>query len=137
MRYWKIENAVSGLVLGAYLAEDEAGALDVMARDAGYRGHAEASEVAPVAEGELLVTALWAVGDRVEAGDTPEDYDTGRVIALGDDALDAVSPRARGLVAPVAVAWDSGVRGVHEALDLREEGEEPHLAEEDEEAATA
>jgi len=124
MRYWKIENTKSGLVMGAYLADSEEGALDAMARDAGYRDHAHACEVAP--GDDLLVTALWGVDDRVEGGDTPEDYDTGTVLAIGDDVYEhEPTARERGLVSPVLVAWDSGVRTVVEALDLREEGEAP------------
>jgi hypothetical protein len=54
---WRVENTQSGCILGEYHAEDEQGALDAMARDAGYRDHAEACEVAGA--GEIAVTLLY------------------------------------------------------------------------------
>ena len=134
MRYYKIENRVSGLVLGAYLADSAEGALDAMARDAGYADYAHACEAVDPDPSEFLVEPLWGVGDRVEGGDTPEDYDTGRVLAVGDDVFElAPSARKHGFLSPVLVAWDSGARTVVEALDLREEGEAPVEREEEEE----
>lgn len=55
MRYWKITNRFSGLVLGIYGGEDEHAALDTMARDAGYADHAASCEVVPMADDELIV----------------------------------------------------------------------------------
>lgn len=46
MRHYVISNRVSGAVFGVYDGADEAAALDTMARDAGYRDHAHACEVA-------------------------------------------------------------------------------------------
>ena len=52
MTRYNISNTLSGIFLGTYEADSEAGALDAMARDAGY---AEANAVAPSAPGEILV----------------------------------------------------------------------------------
>jgi hypothetical protein len=45
--------SAEGVNLGCYVAESEAGALDVMAQDAGYRDQAEAAEVAGPFEGTV------------------------------------------------------------------------------------
>lgn len=55
--------------------------------------------------------AGWSVGDRVEGGETAEDYDTGRVSEVDGDR--------------VLVAWDSEVRTWADATRLRAEGERP------------
>ena len=58
---YRIENTRSGVILGDYTADSKEAALDAMARDAGYADYAEAQEVAPAAEGDILVTEIEAV----------------------------------------------------------------------------
>ena len=57
MKY-KIENTISGLVLGTYEASSEEDALDLLARDAGYTSYEEVQEAAPARLGEIRVVEL-------------------------------------------------------------------------------
>jgi hypothetical protein len=58
MARFQIANTQSSVVLGTYEAADEAGALDAMARTAGYADFADACRVAPIVEGEMLVVRV-------------------------------------------------------------------------------
>lgn len=63
-KHYRIDNLESGLFLGVWEAESPDAALDAMARDAGYRDHAHATEVA--GEADLRVRETSA-----DAHDTP------------------------------------------------------------------
>jgi hypothetical protein len=58
MTTYQIENTVSGLILGTYEAADEQGALDALARDAGYADHAAALAVTGEDGSDLEVRAV-------------------------------------------------------------------------------
>ena len=60
MDTYRIQNTISGADLGIYEAADEDGALDAMARDAGYADYAAACDEVPVADGEIDVTEIDA-----------------------------------------------------------------------------
>lgn len=53
---WEITNRASGEELGGYEADDEQGAVDAMARDAGYTDDAAMRREVPRGADELLVT---------------------------------------------------------------------------------
>ena len=58
MTTYRIENTISGVVLGAYEGDTPEQALEAMAHDAGYTSYFQACMVAPVREGEILVTEV-------------------------------------------------------------------------------
>lgn len=65
--------------------------------------------IEPNSDGSAMTK--FNVGDRVEGGNTPEDYDTGTVLGVTGGV--------------VLVAWDSGVRTSQPAELLRPEGSDP------------
>lgn len=58
MAKYMIENRHSAVILGTYEAEDEAAALDAMARDAGYADYAAALAVTEGDGSDLIVTEV-------------------------------------------------------------------------------
>lgn len=81
MKTFRIENTISGVVVGEYQARSERDALDAMARDAGFVDHADAQRAAPAQNGELRVTeaGVWpmthCVMERLGGQATEEDAD--------------------------------------------------------------
>lgn len=67
MRRYVVRNTATGVLLGVYAAHDARGALNALARDAGYSDHAAACRVAPVGAGELEVVELATERARLEA----------------------------------------------------------------------
>jgi hypothetical protein len=59
MNRYQIENTASGVVFGIYEGETEREALDALARDAGYKDHAEVEvQFDSYAKGEIVVTEI-------------------------------------------------------------------------------
>lgn len=117
MASYKITSS-AGVDLGTREAESPEAAIEAMHQDAGYRDSEHAADALGTTVDALcaeltivLVESQWSVGDRVEGGDTAEDYDTGRVSEVDGDR--------------VLVAWGSEVRTWADANRLRAEGERP------------
>lgn len=115
MASYKITSS-SGVDMGTWEAESPEAAAEAMRQDAGYRDSEHAADALGTTVAALnaeltivLVESQWSVGDRVEAGETADDYDTGRISEVDGDR--------------VLVAWDSGVRTWAAASSLRAEGE--------------
>ena len=83
------EQIATGEVLPLLTGDDPAGPTHADYAEAWVRCLTRQAEAA-------LAAALPPIGARVEAGDTEEDHDTGRVVAIEGDQ--------------VTVAWDSGTR---------------------------
>jgi hypothetical protein len=86
MRTFRIENTISGVVLGEYQGKCERDALDAMARDAGYADLADAQRADPAQDGELRVTevCVWPMTLYVmrRLGPEAKEEDADKVITL-------------------------------------------------------
>jgi hypothetical protein len=69
MGTYSISNRVSGLNLGTYTADTREGALDAMARDAGYESHADALATTGEDASELEVTEIASAASFAAVGD--------------------------------------------------------------------
>lgn len=84
-RTYQITSA-QGIDLGTYAAADEAGALDAMARDAGYASQAAAAEAVGPFEGTVkAVATLHQIGKLREESFTAGDEVMGQICNLALD----------------------------------------------------
>lgn len=67
--------------------------------------------------GEVTEIGAWSVGREVEAGDTFEDYDTGKVIEVR-----RAEPSGDETVVEVHIAWESGTQAWQRTDGLRDAG---------------
>ncbi len=63
MNSYRIENTVSGHILGIYRGETPEDALDALAKDAGYTDRSDMDEAVSVLPGEILVIEVADEGD--------------------------------------------------------------------------
>lgn len=129
LRYWKLMRS-SGITENIVLASSEEEALEILAREDRYLYDFPPERVvevlrASIADGDDLLIPICGVGDRVKyitCGVCAKHVDRGpgTVIAIGE-AVYAHEPtaRERDIPDPVLVEWDSGVRSVENAIDLR------------------
>lgn len=92
MTTYRISNRLSGATLGSYEADSPDGALEAMAREAGYADYAQACEAAPVQDGEIVVSEVDITDEqieqlRIEAGASGDDEQVELCVAAldGDD----------------------------------------------------
>ena len=65
MNTYRIDNTISGTFMGTFEGIDERAALDAMARDAGCSDYAAACEIAPIQDGEILISDVTNKIDEV------------------------------------------------------------------------
>lgn len=93
-RTYRITNTTSGLILGTYGGDDEQGALDALASDAGYR---DANDVdAQAGEADLLVEEVTEITIAIMDGITERTQD---VELTGDEYAAAVAKAVKDLSA--------------------------------------
>lgn len=107
MATYKITSKTSGAELGTYEAADEQGALDALARDAGYQDHADACEQSGDDGTHLIVAPV----------DSRQEIKAGCYVYT-----DAAGRRLEGRVVEVheaaSVLWDNGHTGTVPIEDL-------------------
>ena len=95
---YRIENTISGVVLGDYEGASPADALDLMAREAGCANYAALCEEVPARPGEISVTLVECI-DRQECLDAEDE----------DDARYIVTSRATSASCSVVELADGGL----------------------------
>lgn len=106
MARYRISSNISSAVLGIYDGEDEQSALDAMARDAGYKDHAEVEREVGTQPGELLV-------ERISHSVRVTDIQGHHCSSVDDE------DRLRAEDAAEAVLWAAGVDAREAEADYR------------------